>query len=452
MGEENRVFKNIDYGNGQNYVGETVNGRPDGKGIFTFETGKYTGMFRDGTYNGYGEYSLNPIKDKTEFIYDNGDYVQGEVFKGNYKDGKKEGRFIKYEYALPFDKEYVMDKEVRPRLYYDIPLPEEDVAPGTIRCIYGGQSSFFVETEHATFVFDWYRASIPKFRKGKPIYVFISHRHSDHYNIRIFDISKDYDNVHYYMGLDIEGEAKEYYKKLCDYLPEEVDDVVEYFAGDEVYEADCGEIITLKSTDLGVAFLVKTGEFTLFHAGDLSWFSTVGSMKNYRALLQKIEPDIAKMSDEEFKKRYENIPGPSGINVVKEAGRQFMYYMNSLSGVEIDYAMIPLDPRFGSFGVYTAELYLERADIKHFTPMHLWEQYGFASKFAAEHPQYLHSMISVNPDGEPIEQTIEINKPYIVNLKDKSGVKFKKIGPNDPCPCGSGKRYKNCHLQNGGFI
>ena len=24
----------------------------------------------------------------------------------------------------------------------------------------------------------------------------------------------------------------------------------------------------------------------------------------------------------------------------------------------------------------------------------------------------------------------------------------KKIGRNDPCPCGSGKKYKNCHGRN----
>ena len=24
-------------------------------------------------------------------------------------------------------------------------------------------------------------------------------------------------------------------------------------------------------------------------------------------------------------------------------------------------------------------------------------------------------------------------------------VKGEKIGRNDPCPCGSGKKYKNCH-------
>ena len=24
----------------------------------------------------------------------------------------------------------------------------------------------------------------------------------------------------------------------------------------------------------------------------------------------------------------------------------------------------------------------------------------------------------------------------------------KKVGRNDPCPCGSGKKYKNCHGRN----
>jgi preprotein translocase subunit SecA len=24
-----------------------------------------------------------------------------------------------------------------------------------------------------------------------------------------------------------------------------------------------------------------------------------------------------------------------------------------------------------------------------------------------------------------------------------------KVGRNDPCPCGSGKKYKKCHLQQG---
>ena len=27
--------------------------------------------------------------------------------------------------------------------------------------------------------------------------------------------------------------------------------------------------------------------------------------------------------------------------------------------------------------------------------------------------------------------------------------KNKKVYPNDPCPCGSGKKYKNCHGRPG---
>lgn len=31
-------------------------------------------------------------------------------------------------------------------------------------------------------------------------------------------------------------------------------------------------------------------------------------------------------------------------------------------------------------------------------------------------------------------------------------VKFKGIGRNDECPCGSGKKYKKCHLDQNEFI
>jgi len=37
----------------------------------------------------------------------------------------------------------------------------------------------------------------------------------------------------------------------------------------------------------------------------------------------------------------------------------------------------------------------------------------------------------VSPDGEVIPETVVREGP--------------KIGRNDPCPCGSGKKYKKCH-------
>jgi preprotein translocase subunit SecA len=41
-------------------------------------------------------------------------------------------------------------------------------------------------------------------------------------------------------------------------------------------------------------------------------------------------------------------------------------------------------------------------------------------------------------NGMPMEDTREIHKPTPVKVEQK-------IGRNDPCPCGSGKKYKNCH-------
>ena len=47
----------------------------------------------------------------------------------------------------------------------------------------------------------------------------------------------------------------------------------------------------------------------------------------------------------------------------------------------------------------------------------------------------------------------EVAKPIGTNRGDEAarGPKIntnKKIYPNDPCPCGSGKKYKNCHGKN----
>jgi preprotein translocase subunit SecA len=47
----------------------------------------------------------------------------------------------------------------------------------------------------------------------------------------------------------------------------------------------------------------------------------------------------------------------------------------------------------------------------------------------------------VQPSGIPmLDDTREAQKPTPVRVEQK-------IGRNDPCPCGSGKKFKNCHGQ-----
>ena len=42
------------------------------------------------------------------------------------------------------------------------------------------------------------------------------------------------------------------------------------------------------------------------------------------------------------------------------------------------------------------------------------------------------------PEGMPMEDTREVQKTQPIRVEQR-------IGRNDACPCGSGKKYKNCH-------
>ena len=74
---------------------------------------------------------------------------------------------------------------------------------------------------------------------------------------------------------------------------------------------DACTVSTLKSTDEGVAFLVKTEGKTIYHAGDLHWWDWPGE--------------------------------PEEDNKMME--RQYKEELESLKKESIDYAFIVLDPR-----------------------------------------------------------------------------------------------------------
>mgnify|MGYP000370425735 FL=1 len=42
-------------------------------------------------------------------------------------------------------------------------------------------SGFLVETARRYFIFDYYKGELPKLNPDKPVYVFASHGHQDHY-------------------------------------------------------------------------------------------------------------------------------------------------------------------------------------------------------------------------------------------------------------------------------
>ncbi len=53
------------------------------------------------------------------------------------------------------------------------------------------------------------------------------------------------------------------------------------------------------------------------------------------------------------------------------------------------------------------------------------------------------------PEWDNIFSKEERRRLYLEQKKSGTVIKPKKIYPNDPCPCGSGKKYKNCHGRPG---
>lgn len=68
---------------------------------------------------------------------------------------------------------------------------------------YIGHSGFAVELAGCTLLFDYYQGVFPPFALDKPLYVFASHAHQDHFNFAIFELGKAHPNVTYILSRDI---------------------------------------------------------------------------------------------------------------------------------------------------------------------------------------------------------------------------------------------------------
>ena len=45
-------------------------------------------------------------------------------------------------------------------------------------------------------------------------------------------------------------------------------------------------------------------------------------------------------------------------------------------------------------------------------------------------------------------QTVQQTNLEDANSAERKPIRVEKVGRNDPCPCGSGKKFKNCHGKN----
>ena len=148
-------------------------------------------------------------------------------------------------------------------------------------------SGFLVELDHIQLLFDYYKGSLECVNKDKPLYVFASHRHPDHFVEKIFELAETYQEVHYILSNDI------WKKRVPENLREQT-----VFLGPHRKET-IGDVTveTLKSTDEGVAFLVETEGQTIYHAGDLNDWTWPGEPEaENRVMRERYRKEIDRLA------------------------------------------------------------------------------------------------------------------------------------------------------------
>lgn len=197
---------------------------------------------------------------------------------------------------------------------------------------YLDNSGFVLKWENRCLIFDYYNLTPregtlsdgvvrPEDMKKKRTTVFVSHSHYDHYHPGIFDLEKEIPDIRYVLSDDIRKQSSE--NKLL-------------VAPGQDYRWDDMFIHTLRSTDLGVAFLIKIDGMTIYHAGDLNWWHWIGEP----------EENNRKMAE------------------------HYLHEIDSLPKNEIDLAFVPTDPRQEHNYLLGLQAFMERVSSRYVIPMH----------------------------------------------------------------------------------
>lgn len=196
-------------------------------------------------------------------------------------------------------------------------------------------SSFAVELEKSILIFDYYgEGELPEIPKDKQVYFLNSHGHHDHFKREILHLKEQFPNAEYILSGDIR------------FRPEEQKEWIHSVKPREAYRFKNLRVRTLRSTDLGVAFLVETEEKRIYHAGDLNWWHWDGEDKAWNNNM--------------------------AANYKREIDR--------IEGQVFDAAFVPLDPRLEKAYYWGMKYFLEKVKAEAVFPMHCWEVYEVCRK------------------------------------------------------------------------
>ena len=227
-----------------------------------------------------------------------------------------------------------------------------------MKVTYIHHDGFLVECRDRYLLFDYYQGEIPEMDPEKPLYVFASHRHGDHFVPDIFLLAEKYSKIHYILAKDI----------WISRVPEALRGQTVRMGWRKREELDGMGIRTLKSTDEGVAFLVEVEGTAVYHAGDLNdWRWNEESPQWNEAMHQKYIKGIA-----------------------------------CLEGERIHCAFLPLDPRQEEWYWLGLDKFMKNVGAEVVFPMHFWEDFDVIRRLKAEacSEGYRHRIMEITRRGE----------------------------------------------------
>ncbi|MGL5259717.1 MAG: MBL fold metallo-hydrolase [Lachnospiraceae bacterium] len=235
-----------------------------------------------------------------------------------------------------------------------------------MKITYLNHSGFLVELEEVCYLFDYYKGDLSCLEKKKPLFVFVSHAHEDHYNREIWNIGKEVQDVTYIISKDIP-----FSKKVQEHLKISglVEDGKVFRVGEntEIKINENCKIRTLRSTDIGVAFIVEGYGKKIYHAGDLHLW-------------------LWKEESEEFNKEMEQ-------NYKRE--------IDSIKGEHFDVGFLPLDGRQEDLCYEGMDYFLKYVIVDLVIPMHLWGNYSLIDKYKTRNKK--NTIIKLESEGQTYE-------------------------------------------------
>ncbi|MBR0091630.1 MAG: MBL fold metallo-hydrolase [Lachnospiraceae bacterium] len=241
-------------------------------------------------------------------------------------------------------------------------------------------SGFLLETPACTLLFDFVEGTLPQIPAGKPLYVFVSHTHHDHYTKKIFSVAETAaaqgaTEICYVVSDDVPRRD----------VPAALKEKTVFLKPHQKWEDGRIHVETLVSNDTGVAFVLAVpaeaaapaagnGAAThepslqIYFAGDLNAWNWDGDEEDM-ALIKIYHEELAHINDRIF-----------------------------------DLAFIPLDPRLGEEYIQGITDFFDTCgcEAKVIAPMHMWGQYETAKKARAltdKYP-YMDRVLPVSREGE----------------------------------------------------